>query len=33
MRYQVEAAMVREWVEAAGFVFVIAVCYMMIVPI
>jgi hypothetical protein len=33
MGYQVEAAMVREWVEAAGFVIVVAACYMMIVPV
>jgi len=25
--------MVREWVEAAGFVLVIAACYMMVVPV
>jgi hypothetical protein len=31
--YKVEAAMVREWVEAAGFVLVVAACYMMIVPV
>jgi hypothetical protein len=30
---QVEASMVREWVEAAGFVLVVAACYMMIVPV
>jgi len=28
-----EATMVREWMEAAGFVLVVAVCYMMIVPV
>jgi hypothetical protein len=28
-----EAVMVREWVEAASFVLVIAACYMMIVPV
>jgi hypothetical protein len=28
-----EAVMVREWVEAAGFVMVVAACYMMVVPI
>jgi hypothetical protein len=28
-----EAFMVREWVEAASFVLVIAACYMMIVPV
>jgi len=25
--------MVKEWIEAAGFVMVIAACYMMVVPI
>jgi len=25
--------MVREWVEAAGFVLVIAICYMMVIPV
>jgi hypothetical protein len=29
----VEANMVRDWVEAASVVLVVAVCYMMIVPI
>ncbi|CDZ25895.1 hypothetical protein [Neorhizobium galegae] len=28
-----EATMVREWVEAAGFVLVIAACYMMVIPV
>jgi hypothetical protein len=28
-----EATMVREWVEAAGFMLVIAACYMMVVPV
>jgi hypothetical protein len=28
-----EAIMVKEWIEAAGFVMVIAACYMMVVPI
>jgi hypothetical protein len=28
-----EAIMVKEWIEAAGFVIVIAACYMMVVPI
>jgi len=25
--------MVKEWIEAAGFVMVIAACYMMVVPV
>jgi len=25
--------MVKEWVEAAGFVMMIAVCYMMVIPV
>jgi len=25
--------MVKEWVEAAGFVLMIAVCYMMVIPV
>jgi hypothetical protein len=28
-----EASMVREWVEAAGFVMVIAACYMFVIPV
>jgi len=28
-----EAVMVREWVEAAGFVLVIAACYMFVIPV
>jgi hypothetical protein len=28
-----EACMVREWFEAAGFVLVIAACYMMVIPV
>lgn len=28
-----EASMVKEWVEAAGFVMMIAVCYMMVIPV
>jgi hypothetical protein len=28
-----EAFMVRDWVEAAGFMLVIAACYMMVVPV
>jgi hypothetical protein len=28
-----EGIMVREWVEAAGFMLVIAACYMMVVPV
>jgi hypothetical protein len=28
-----EAPMVREWFEAAGFVLVIAACYMFVIPI
>ena len=29
----VEAKMVREWVEAASVVLMVAVCYMMVVPV
>lgn len=28
-----EAIMVKDWVEAAGLVMVVAACYMMVVPI
>jgi len=28
-----EAFMVKEWVESAGFVMVVAACYMMVVPV
>lgn len=28
-----EAVMVREWVEMAGFVLVIAACYMFVIPV
>jgi hypothetical protein len=32
-REAMEASMVREWVEAAGFVLVIAACYMLVIPV
>lgn len=28
-----ESVMVKEWVEAAGLVMMVAACYMMVVPI
>lgn len=32
-QFKGELVMVREWVEAAGLVMVVAACYMMVVPI
>jgi hypothetical protein len=32
-RKSMEAVVVREWVEAAGFVMMVVACYMMVVPI